>query len=195
MGYIPKKSGSGTWLNVRSGALSKKIGENQYEEHGGYSGIIRGIRVHEGEFKGRPTHELHLKVFDPKTGEEVIISSTLVGPEGSIGTWAAMCISRLANPANKVSKDMHLDIGAYQWDEKNCCSVRTHGQTEAWKGTRTRLGRDQLFSAVTWLQDNVYGQWDDVPEQPAAAPPVDEPPPPEPPYDDSNRAVDESLPF
>lgn len=204
MSYIPKGSGGGQWLNVTGGALRRKIGEHagvpQYEEYGGFSGIVTGIRTQKGEFKNRPTHELHVRMRSPESGEEVIISSTLVGPEGSVGTWAAMCISRLANPANPIDKDSHLDIGAYLFDEKNCCSVRLHGSTNALPGTKTRLEKDQLFNAVRHLQDTRYGQWDDdkigdsgdygPPPEDAGAPPIGEPPLGTPPPEDQ-----EDLPF
>lgn len=193
MGDIPKGGGSHKWLNVRNGAMSRKAGENQYDEIGGYDGRITGIRIHDGEYKQRPTKELHVQVTDPNTGEEVIISSTLVGPEGSIGTWAAMFISRLANPENKLEADTHLDIGAYQYSEMNCCSLRLHKQDRPLQGLSSRLPKDRLIAAVTYLQERYGGieSRKQEEERPSDIPP----PPPEPEYDNSHKTPDDDLPF
>lgn len=74
MGVLPKGGRGRTYYNVSKGVLKRKLDDGTIEEHGGYAGVITGVRTVEGTWEGEPTSKLELRMMDPATGEEAIVS-------------------------------------------------------------------------------------------------------------------------
>lgn len=64
------------YLKVTKGRLIHKKGETITHDFGGYEGTILGIREKEGEFEGKKTTSIEIKMRDVASDEIVIVQAT-----------------------------------------------------------------------------------------------------------------------
>lgn len=159
MGFIAKSVGRVVYLNVADGVLRE--GD---VEHGGYSGVIAGIRTKDSAYNGKTVTKLEIKMVDPDQPDAapVVISGTLYNSDGSVTTYARMLVARLIKKGN-TGQGEHIDIGVYRGGETRatCAALRRHGEDTALQGADVskddpRKCRSVIERGVTWLIET-YG--------------------------------------
>lgn len=110
------------YLKVTKGRLIHKKGETITHDFGGYEGLILGIREKEGEFEGKKTVVVEIKMKDIASDEIVIVQAT------KKAWWCLGFFARI----EKADLTKPLTIGVLPSDQNekmSFCYLKQSGET------------------------------------------------------------------
>ncbi|HVZ38679.1 MAG TPA: hypothetical protein VHI13_05340 [Candidatus Kapabacteria bacterium] len=130
MGFINGNDTGLQYANVHNGALwYRKPGSDEQQKCAGFVGIIRGLRLRERTYEGHTYAVFDMLMKDGADGgtPDVIITGTVLNPEGRPTVFGCMLAERLAHEDLRSRKGMPVKFSVWQ-SKKNervsCCTFR-----------------------------------------------------------------------